>query len=91
MPDEIPVIKEPTSPTEPSVPVATPPVIPESKFTLERIDENNVRKITEHPDVSIVNIPSLTQSKDDLEKTIIELKEQLDQINEVLNEYKKLP
>ena len=62
-----------------------------SKFTLEKIDGENVKKIDTHESVSIVNIPALQKQKDDLEKQIVVMQQQLVQINEVLDEYKKLP
>ena len=62
-----------------------------SKFTLEKIDAENVKKIDTHESVSIVNIPALQKQKDDLEKQIVVMQQQLVQINEVLDEYKKLP
>ena len=62
-----------------------------SKFTLEKIDTENVKKIDTHESVSIVNIPALQKQKDDLEKQIAVMQQQLVQINEVLDEYKKLP
>ncbi|OQA37269.1 MAG: hypothetical protein BWY53_00016 [Parcubacteria group bacterium ADurb.Bin326] len=62
-----------------------------SKFTLEKIDAENVKKIDTHESVSIVNIPALQKQKDDLEKQIAVMQQQLVQINEVLDEYKKLP
>lgn len=90
---------EETTPTESTVPAesvssTTPDTKPvpeaEVKFTLEKIDDENVRKITSHPDVAIINIPSMTKAKDDLESTIAQLQGQLDQINEVLIEYEKI-
>jgi hypothetical protein len=93
MPEEITTSTEPTTPAEeiPSpAPVIKPIPEPEVKFTLEKIDDENVRKITSHPDVAIVNIPSMTKAKDDLESTIAQLQGQLDQINEVLFEYQKI-
>ncbi len=71
-------------------PVIKPVEEPAIKFTLEKIDDENVRKITSHPDVSILNIPSMQKAKDDLESTIGQLQGQLDQINEVLFEYEKI-
>lgn len=62
-----------------------------SKFTLEKIDAENVKKIDTHESVSIVNIPALQKQKNDLEKQIAVMQQQLVQINEVLDEYKKLP
>ncbi len=71
-------------------PVIEPIEEPTVKFTLEKIDDENVKKITSHPDVSILNIPSMQKAKDDLESTIGQLQGQLDQINEVLFEYEKI-
>ena len=62
-----------------------------SKFTLEKIDAENVKKIDTHESVSIVNIPALQKQKDDLEKQIAVMQQPLVQITEVLDEYKKLP
>lgn len=62
-----------------------------SKFTLEKIDDENVKKIDKHESVSVVNIPALQKQKEDLEKQIATMQQQLVQINEVLDEYKKLP
>lgn len=61
------------------------------KFTLEKIDDENVKKIDTHESVSVVNIPALQKQKEDLEKQIATMQQQLVQINEVLDEYKKLP
>ena len=84
--------EETTTPSESptTLPVATPVAESDIKFTLEKIDDENVRKITSHPDVSILNIPSMQKAKDDLESTIGQLQRQLDQINEVLFEYEKI-
>jgi Tfp pilus assembly protein PilO len=62
-----------------------------SKFTLEKIDDENAKKIDTHESVSVVNIPALQKQKEDLEKQIATMQQQLVQINEVLDEYKKLP
>ncbi|GEM_PF-3376435 len=84
----------PEETTTPEATVESPDTNPveETKvtFTLEKIDEDNVKKITSHPDVSVVNIPSLRKAKDDLEVTIGQLRGQLEQINEVLFEYEKI-
>ena len=84
----------PEETTTPAVPTPSPDIKPVEdptiKFTLEKIDDENVRKITSHPDVSILNIPSMQKAKDDLESTIGQLQGQLDQINEVLFEYEKI-
>jgi Tfp pilus assembly protein PilO len=62
-----------------------------SKFTLEKIDDENVKKIDTHESVSVVNIPALQKQKEEMEKQIATTQQQLVQINEVLDEYKKLP
>ena len=62
-----------------------------AKFTLEKIDTENVRKTDSHPDITIINIPALQKEKSDTEVLIAKLQTQLDQINEVLVEYAKLP
>lgn len=84
----------PEETTTPVVPTPSPDIKPVEepvvKFTLEKIDDENVKKITSHPDVSILNIPSMQKAKDDLESTIGQLQGQLDQINEVLFEYEKI-
>ncbi|MHB8710169.1 MAG: hypothetical protein ACYC6X_01290 [Minisyncoccota bacterium] len=91
MPEETSTSSEINNPPQPApMPVDTPVEKAEGEFTLEKIDDDNVRKITSHPDVSIVNIPSMKLAKADLEKTIETLQKQLDQINEVLGEYAKL-
>jgi Tfp pilus assembly protein PilO len=62
-----------------------------SKFTLEKIDDENAKKIDTHESVSVVNIPALQKQKEELEKQIAAMQQQLVQIDEVLDEYKKLP
>ena len=62
-----------------------------SKFTLEKIDNENAKKIDTHESVSVVNIPALQKQKEEMEKQIATMQQQLVQINEVLDEYKKLP
>ena len=62
-----------------------------AKFTLEKIDAENVKKTDSRPDVTVLNIPALKKEKTDVEAMIAKLQTQLDQINEVLTEYAKLP
>lgn len=62
-----------------------------AKFTLEKIDAENVKKIDSRPDVTVINIPALQKEKTEVEAMIAKLQTQLDQINEVLTEYAKLP
>lgn len=85
MPDE-PITNEPEV-TETPKPVESEM----KKFRLEKIDAENVKKTDTREEVSVVNIPSLQFQKTILEKTISDSQEQLDQINEVLVEYEKLP
>ncbi len=61
------------------------------KFTLEKVDAENVKKVDSRPDVTIINIPNLQKQKEEVEDMIGKLQTQLDQINEVLFEYAKLP
>ncbi|OQB19594.1 MAG: hypothetical protein BWY14_00324 [Parcubacteria group bacterium ADurb.Bin192] len=61
------------------------------KFTLEKIDQDNVKKTDIRENVSTINIPALKGQKEELEKQIATMQKQLDQINEVLVEYDKLP
>jgi len=93
MPDEItqPTATDTSSPLGVSDPIATPDAKPVIKFTLEKIDEDNVKKIDQRADVSILNIPALHKEKDDIEAMMAKFKTQLDQINEVLDEFKNLP
>ncbi len=72
-------------------PVETPPVEVKKKFTLEKVDAENVKKVDSRPDVTIINIPNLQKQKEEVEDMIGKLQTQLDQINEVLFEYAKLP
>lgn len=62
-----------------------------SKFTLEKIDQDNVKKTDIRENVSTINIPALKGQKEELEKQIATMQKQLDQINEVLVEFDKLP
>lgn len=62
-----------------------------AKFTLEKVDAENVKKTDSHPDVTVINIPALQKEKTEVEAMIAKLQTQLDQINEVLTEYAKLP
>jgi hypothetical protein len=63
----------------------------EVKFKLEKIDADNVKKIDSWPDVTVINIPAIQKEKGEIEAAIGKLQTQLDQINEVLAEYAKLP
>jgi len=62
-----------------------------AKFTLEKIDAENVKKTDSRPDVTVINIAALQKEKIEVEAMIAKLQTQLDQINEVLTEYAKLP
>ncbi len=96
MPDEttIPNTADATpAPDEPKPePVITPPPTEtKPKFTLEKIDEDNVKKTDQRADVSVLNITALHKEKADIEAMMAKFKTQLDQINEVLDEFKNLP
>ena len=80
MPDEI-TTSEPADTSETK----------EVKFKLEKIDADNVKKIDSWPDITVINIPAIQKEKGEIEAAIGKLQTQLDQINEVLAEYAKLP
>ncbi len=92
MPDET---TKPSTDTSSSVVVVDPVVVPVEKpiikFTLEKIDEENVKKIDQRADVTVINISVLHKEKADIEAMMDKFKTQLDQINEVLDEFKNLP
>lgn len=94
MPDEINTSIDSSSVAQETAPaIAAPPVPavkPDDKFKLERIDADNVRKIDSRTDTTVIHIPALEKHKADLEEEMSRLQVQLDQINEVLGEYKKL-
>ncbi len=91
MPDET---TKPSTDTSSSVVVVDPVVVPVEKpiikFTLEKIDEENVKKIDQRADVTVINISVLHKEKADIEAMMDKFKTQLDQINEVLDEFKNL-
>ena len=93
MPEETtPIQPEEAKPTTADTkPVETPPTETKKKFTLEKVDADNVKKIDSRPDVTVINIPNLQKQKAEIEDMINKLQSQLDQINEVLFEYAKLP
>ena len=91
MPDETTQPTDTSSPTGASDPVATTDEKPVSKFTLEKIDEDNVKKTDQRSEVTVLNIPALQKEKGDIEAMLAKFKTQLDQINEVLDEFKNLP
>lgn len=62
-----------------------------ANFTLEKIDAENAKKTDSRPDVTVLNISALQKEKTDVEALIAKLQTQLDQINEVLAEWAKLP
>lgn len=94
MPDEINTSIDSSSVAQETAPAAAAPPVPavkqDGKFKLERIDADNVRKIDSRTDTSVIHIPALEKHKVDLEEEMGKLQAQLDQINEVLGEYKKL-
>jgi len=86
-----PTATDTSSPAGATVPVATSDPKPVSKFTLEKIDADNVKKTDQRADVTVLNIPALQKEKTDIEAMMAKFKTQLDQINEVLDEFKNLP
>ena len=94
MPDEINTSIDSSSVAQETAPAVAAPPVPvvkqDGKFKLERIDAENVRKIDSRTDTSVIHIPALEKHKADLEEEMGKLQAQLDQINEVLGEYKKL-
>ena len=90
MPDETTQPTDTSSPTGASDPVITPDEKPPVKFTLEKIDDDNVKKIDQRSEVSVINIPALQKEKASIEDMMSKFKTQLDQINEVLDELKNL-
>lgn len=95
MPGEINTSIDSSSVAQETAPTVAAPPVPEvkqdsGKFKLERIDADNVRKIDSRTDTSVIHIPALEKHKADLEEDMGKLQVQLDQINEVLGEYKKL-
>lgn len=90
MPDETTQPTDTSSPAEATAPVEASEPKPEVKFTLEKINEDNVKKIDQRSEVSVLNIPVLQKEKADIEAMMAKFKTQLDQINEVLDEFKNL-
>lgn len=62
-----------------------------ANFTLEKVDAENVKKKDVRENISMINIPALRKQKEELEKQIATMQKQLEQIDEVLVEYDKLP
>lgn len=91
MPEETPSTPADTStPVDTGAPVESAPPEAKPKFTLEKIDADNVKKTDSRPDVTVINIPNLQKQKTEIEEMIGKFQSQLDQINEVLFEFAKL-
>ena len=96
MPEEINSTIDMSSAAQETAPGIATPAVPASdkqqdgKFKLERIDADNVRKIDSRTDTTVLHIPALEKHKEQLEDEMSKMQVQLDQINEVLGEYKKL-
>lgn len=96
MPDEINTSIDSSSSAQETAPGIAAPAVPapdkqqDGKFKLERIDADNVRKIDSRTDTTVIHVPALEKHKADLEEEMGKMQVQLDQINEVLGEYKKL-
>jgi len=65
------------------------PTIP--KFTIEKIDQENFKKIDTRQEVTILNIKELQEEKTKLENEVVKLNQHLAEINQILDEYNKLP
>ena len=65
--------------------------MPTKKFTIEKIDENTARKIDTMESISIINIEGLRKQKTELEQEVARLIKELDQTNEIISEFEKLP
>lgn len=61
------------------------------KFSIEKIDQDNFKKIDTHQEVTVLNIKQLQQEKTRLEQEVTRLNQLLAEINEILAEYNKLP
>jgi len=61
------------------------------KFTIEKIDEENFKKIDTREEVTVLNIKNLQEEKTKLENEVAKLNEHLAEINQILDEYNKLP
>ena len=55
------------------------------KFTLEKIDQENVKKVDVREDISTVNIPALEKQKVDPEHQLSEIQKKIDKINKHLD------
>jgi len=60
-------------------------------FTIEKIDQENFKKIDTRQEVTVLNINKLKDEKTRLENEVAELNKQLAEINAILDEYNKLP
>jgi len=66
--------------------------MPTSKnFTIEKIDQENFKKIDTRQEVTILNIKALQEEKTKLENEVAKLNQHLAEINQILDEYNKLP
>lgn len=61
------------------------------KFTIEKIDEENFKKIDTREEVTVLNIKNLQKEKIKLENEVVKLNQHLAEINQILDEYNKLP
>lgn len=62
-----------------------------AKFKIEKIDQENFKKMDTREDVTILNIKELQKQKSELEKEVARINSELARINEILTEYNKLP
>ncbi len=62
-----------------------------STFTIEKIDQENFKKINTRQEVTILNVKKLEEEKTRLENEVAKLNQQLTEISSILDEYNKLP
>lgn len=60
-------------------------------FRLEKIDQDNFKKMNTREEVTVLNVKELQKQKAELEKEVTRLTSELTKINEILTEYNKLP
>lgn len=61
-----------------------------TKFIIEIIDDENIKKIDTRQEVTVLNVKALQKQKTEIENEVVRLNKELTQINEILDEYQKL-
>ena len=65
------------------------PTIP--KFTIEKIDKENFKKINTRSEITVLNVKKLQEEKTRLKNEVAKLSQQLAEINQILAKYNELP